>query len=248
MKLRWISLVVACLFFANALLNAQVVYKTKTFDKKTGGVSLTVSYPEIQTTQSPSLKTKLSETIMHWVLAPVDGNTTPARTMEELYARLVAAQKAFAKESGSSIPWEYARNVQIVYESPRVVCLELHEDGFTGGAHPFGDTQYVNLRADTGDKIKLSDLIRAGQEANLTRIAENKLRESYEIPTGKPLDEAGFFIERLQLTENFGITNTGITFFYNEDIAPHVMGPVSIELPYKDIHDLLNPDLGLPTH
>ncbi len=244
--MRRIRLVLACLFFTSALLNAQVVYQTKTFDKKNRDVSLSVSYPEIQTTQSPPVKIQLTDIIMHWVLAPVDENTAPARTVEELYARLVAAQKAFAKESGRSIPWEYARKVQIVYESPRVVCLELHEDGFTGGAHPFGDTQYVNLRGDTGDRIKLSDLIRAGQEANLTRIAENKLRESYQIPTGKPLDEAGFFVERLQLTENFGITKSGITFFYNEDISPHVMGPVSIELPYKDIHDLLNPNLELP--
>jgi hypothetical protein len=124
--------------------------------------------------------------------------------------------------------------------------VELHEDGFTGGAHPFGETQYVNIRPETGEKLKLSDLIRQGQAANLTKVADKKLRATYDIPPDKPLTDVDFFVERLELTENFGITPSGITFFYNEEISPHSMGPVVIDLPFADIHDFLKPDLELP--
>jgi hypothetical protein len=248
MRTRWISRVLLVSLLAPALLNAQaVVYKTKTFEKTTGDVSLNVSYPEIQSTQPPSLKPKLAEIIMNWILAvPVGDDSSPARTVDEIYTRFRAEHQRFSKEFGTSVPWEYSREVEIVYQSRRVVCLQLHEDGYTGGAHPFGETRYVNLRPDTGQKMTLRDLIKEGEEANLTRIAEKQLRETYQITPGKPLTDADFFVEQLQLTDNFAITQSGITFFYNEEISPHSMGPVFIELPYSTIHDLLKTDLELP--
>ena len=94
---------------------------------------------------------------MNFVLArgPVGNDDSAARSVDEMYAKFVAERKAFDKENGESLPWEFYRAVKIMYQSRRVLCLELHEDGFTGGAHPFGETQYVNLRPDTGEKITL---------------------------------------------------------------------------------------------
>jgi hypothetical protein len=249
MKMYWIGRVLVVLLLAPAMLNGQVVYKERTFDKHNGEVSLSVSYPEIQNTQPPSLKAKLSEIIMNLVLAPgpVGNDDSAARSVDDMYAKFIAERKAFDKENGESVPWEFDRAVKIVYQSRRVLCLELHEDGFTGGAHPFGETRYLSLRPDTGEKITLNDLIREGQRANLTSIAEKNLRATYSIPADKSLEDVSFLVERLELTENFAITKSGITFFYNEEISSHAMGPVFIELPYPVIHDVLKPDLELPS-
>ncbi len=247
--MHWTGSVLVVLLLAPAILNGQAVYKERTFDKHNGEVSLSVRYPEIQSTQPPSLKAKLSDIIMNFVLArgPVGNNDSAARSVDEMYAKFVAERKAFDKENGESLPWEFYRAVKIMYQSRRVLCLELHEDGFTGGAHPFGETRYVNLRPDAGEKITLRDLIQEGQRANLTSIAEKTLRSAYSIPADKSLEDEGFQVKRLELTENFAITKAGITFFYNEDISSHAMGPVFIELSYAVIHDFLQPDLELPS-
>ena len=47
----------------------------------------------------------------------------------------------------------------------------------------------------------------------------------------------------LEPTENFYLSEKGITFYYNiYEIAPYVMGPVEITLPYEIMSHLLSDD------
>ncbi len=102
---------------------------------------------------------------------------------------------------------------------------QLHEDGFTGGAAPFRRNSICEspARHRGEDNVKGPDP--GGQRANLTSIAEKILRAAYSIAADKSLEDEGFQVKRLELTENFAITKAGITFFYNEDISSHDMGP-----------------------
>ena len=50
----------------------------------------------------------------------------------------------------------------------------------------------------------------------------------------------------LEPTENFYLSEKGITFYYNiYEIAPYVMGPVEITLPYEIMSHLLSDEKGV---
>jgi hypothetical protein len=47
----------------------------------------------------------------------------------------------------------------------------------------------------------------------------------------------------LTINDNFYISEKGIGFFYNEyDIAPYVMGPTEVLVPYEAIKPYIRPD------
>ena len=65
-------------------------------------------------------------------------------------------------------------------------------------------------------------------------MADNK------VATRQELEDMGYATGDLTPTENFYLSKEGITFYYNVyDIAPYVMGPVKITLPYEMMQHLL---------
>lgn len=67
-------------------------------------------------------------------------------------------------------------------------------------------------------------------------MADNK------VATRQELGDMGYVTTGdLTPTENFYLGKDGITFYYNVyDIAPYVMGPVKITLPYEMMQHLLS--------
>ena len=66
--------------------------------------------------------------------------------------------------------------------------------------------------------------------------------EDNKVSTRQEVEDLGYgSTGELEPTENFYLTPQGITFYYNiYEIAPYVMGPTSITLPYERIQHLLN--------
>ena len=63
----------------------------------------------------------------------------------------------------------------------------------------------------------------------------------------KELEDMGYVtVGELEPTDNFYLTENGISFFYNVyDIAPYAVGAIEISLPYEMLSHLLSDDFGV---
>ena len=140
-------------------------------------------------------------------------------------------------------PWFLERKVFVLHSTPDTLSLSLSERTFTGGAHGMATVTFTNLSPRTGAPLALRALLIDDYEAKLLPIAEAKFREVRDIKDGMSLADAGFsFFENgvFSLTENFAITDEGLTFYYNVfDVAPYALGPTEITVGYDELEGLL---------
>jgi hypothetical protein len=141
--------------------------------------------------------------------------------------------------------WEIGREVTVSHSSPTVVSFRCHEESYMGGAHPNTFITYLNFDPTTGERVELKKILREDAIPRLTALAERAFRKNREIPDGEDLEKAGFTFEpgeRFSLTENYGFGKKELIFFYNSyEVAPYVMGPTVVKIPYDQIRDLFVP-------
>lgn len=105
-------------------------------------------------------------------------------------------------------------------------------------------TTFLNMDLRTLAPIRLDDLFVSDYKEALTDLLWNQLMADNKVTTRQELEDMGYATTgELAPTENFYLSKEGITFFYNVyDIAPYVMGPVKITLPYEMLQHLLGDD------
>jgi len=133
----------------------------------------------------------------------------------------------------------------VIYNANSILSFQSEFDHFTGGAHGNSGMYFTNFNSLDGKKLNLSDLLVASYGAELDNIAEKKFRREKELGTEANLEEAGFWFKqgKFSLTENFGIKNDGLVFYFNSyEIAPYAMGPTEIKIPYAEIRNLIKED------
>lgn len=112
---------------------------------------------------------------------------------------------------------------------------------YTGGAHGMYATNFLNLDLRTLTPVTLDDLFVGDYTDELTRLLWEQLMKDNGVHTQEELRDLGYASTgELNPTENYYIDNEGITFYYNVyDIAPYVMGPVTISLKRDDVAHLI---------
>lgn len=149
------------------------------------------------------------------------------------------------KEDGATMESWYSYykkikgNVQLYQNNLLVYCMRYEE--FTGGAHGIYMTTFLNINLRTLTPVRLEDLFVDDFEAPLTELLWNQLMTDNHVSTRQELEDLGYTSTGdLEPTENFYLGKKGITFHYNVyDIAPYVMGPTQITLPYDSLQHLL---------
>ena len=72
------------------------------------------------------------------------------------------------------------------------------------------------------------------------------LSHGYFLSEDESLIDAGLFENKIHPSDNFWISENGISFFYNPyDLAPYSMGSITISLKYADIQELLREDAAV---
>ena len=152
------------------------------------------------------------------------------------------------KEDGASMEAWYSyykginRHIQLYLKHLLVYRIEYNE--YTGGAHGIYMTTFLNMDLRTLAPIRLDDLFVSDYKEALTDLLWNQLMADNKVTARQELEDMGYATTgELAPTENFYLSKEGITFFYNVyDIAPYVMGPVKITLPYEMLQHLLGDD------
>lgn len=122
-----------------------------------------------------------------------------------------------------------------------LLVYTIRSSGYMGGAHGMYATTAHNYSLAGGYEITLSDLFTAGQLSGLDSLIRNRLYEQFGVTGDEGLAEQGFFPEYIRPTENFAVSERGITFYYNPyDIGCYALGDVSLEIGREELNRLVD--------
>ncbi len=139
-----------------------------------------------------------------------------------------------------TINWEAKIDATIAYEDKKKLTIELNSYLFTGGAHGYGTTSFMNFDKKKGVELENWELFKDNQDFLI--FAEIKFRSQEKIPQGNPINSTGFMFENegFYLPENIGFTEEGIQLHYNQyEVASYADGPIILTLPYDEVKKYL---------
>ncbi len=137
--------------------------------------------------------------------------------------------------------WEATIEGEISYENEDILCIALDSYIYTGGAHGYGSTRYLNFHKKGGEELERDELFKELQP--FKEYAEKQFRRLQEIPMDQSINSTGFMFEQdeFYLSENIGFTNYGLKLLYNPyEVASYADGSIEIILAYADVKKYLN--------
>lgn len=125
-----------------------------------------------------------------------------------------------------------------------LLTYRTYKNEYSGGPHGMYTTEFTNLNLSTLQPILLDELFVEDYQETLTELLWYQLALDNGVETRDELEEMGYATTgELAPTENFYISEDGITFYYNVyEIAPYSMGPTQITLSYDMLEYILNYD------
>nr|WP_262914736.1 DUF3298 and DUF4163 domain-containing protein [Christiangramia lutea] len=136
------------------------------------------------------------------------------------------------------LPWEATINGKINYQSSEIISIKFDTYMFTGGAHGYRSTNFLNFDAQTGEILTPEDIF----IAEFTDYVEKEFRKKQEIPMGASINSTGMFFENdeFHLPENIGISKDSVVMHYNAyDIAPYSEGIFVLTYSKEDVKQFL---------
>jgi len=124
------------------------------------------------------------------------------------------------------------------------VSLECTLFLFTGGAHGYGGTSYLNFDLATGALIENVNLFVNYPE--FEAYAETKFKEAQGIPKNDNINASGFWFENdtFYLSETIGFDQENLLIIYNSyEISSYAAGPIVLEIPLTEVAPFLDPTL-----
>ena len=130
--------------------------------------------------------------------------------------------------------WEARVTGTKSYEDPSLLTIKLDTYIFTGGAHGYGATRYLNFDKKTGAELSGIELLNDAEA--FSEFAEKVFREKYDISEEAPINSTGFMFEenRFKLPENIGLSADAIVLHYNPyEVASYADGSLILEIPLE---------------
>ena len=136
--------------------------------------------------------------------------------------------------------WEASVKAFISYEDAELLSIKMDTYIFTGGAHGYPATRFLNFDKKTDKELDTPDLFRDPGE--FSAFAEASFRAQYGIPSDAPINSTGFMFEDngFKLPQNIGFTSWGIVLHYNPyEAASYADGALVLEFPHEAVHPYL---------
>lgn len=154
---------------------------------------------------------------------------------ENYISSIEAEEKEFAEEDFEAakednrefMPHEYASDIELGYNGKVLSFLNLQYMN-TGGAHPNSIQDSQTFDTNTGEKLKLEDVMGVGEEEAKSLVLKKVLEE---IKKTEGSDDFFYYdsyendIKENFVSDDYYITDQGICIFYQTySIAPYVAG------------------------
>lgn len=205
--------------------------------------TLRVTYPQFD--NSLPAAAAINKLISEEVLGYESDDGKQPQNAEELANFFI---NDYQQQPEQNSAWALERSMEVVFTTEQLLTLKFSEMGYSGGAHPNSGQTYFTLNTQTGKAVPLKELLIDNYETELNKIAEPLFRKDREIAANQTYEQAGFEFKdgQFALNGNYGVTAEGLVFYYNSyEIAPYVMGPTELTIPYSAIKSLLRPEGAL---
>jgi Protein of unknown function (DUF3298) len=192
---------------------------------------------------SEKINAKIKERIIDFLFLGDDTSPT-VKDIPEAATHFILAYRDHQPEFPSELDFEsYEAEVTITnpFLNENRVCIEFQLYLFTGGAHGYGGTSFINFDVQTGEEIKTKNIFINYEE--FEAFAETKFKEAYNIPMEDNINASGFWFDNdtFYLPESLGFDDQGLIAIYNQyDIASYAEGPIVLEIPYPEVLPFLD--------
>lgn len=142
----------------------------------------------------------------------------------------------------ASFNWEKSLQMGVKYNEQNILSLSFEKYGYTGGAHGILIQKFVVLDMISNKHLTLVDIFNEGYQTSVEALLDKKLRKQNGILDSESLRDAGFLVDKVEISDNFYINNDGIGFYYNVyRIAPYAAGPTELFIPFYELINILKP-------
>ncbi|MFD0834594.1 DUF3298 domain-containing protein [Mariniflexile aquimaris] len=172
-------------------------------------------------------------TVVMAALQVGDADSLTTKSIEESINLFNDEYKAFNKDfPDSTLPWEAQIDGEILYESPKIITVAITSYVNTGGAHGNTKITFLNFDAQTGKRLRNTELLKDVEGFN--KIAKAYLKDALKE------EEVLFDADSFQLPENIGYTMEGLVLLYNTyEIASYATGLIEFTIPYEKANNYL---------
>lgn len=218
---------------------------TLKFAKDNADISL--SYPQIASSAKQdfplmnSLNRAVFKTLSAYPPYEYKGSVNSPATLELYCATIASGLSAYGKANVlEPIPFSFY-STWWAFGNIKVVTLFIEQYVFAGGAHGNTTGTFLNFDPITGEPIDLRQNII--DTAELLEIAAIQFCRDRHLPKDALKIRTGLFcdLSDLPMPKQLGFSDKGLVLFYNQyEIAPYVMGQISITIPYKYFKAILS--------
>ncbi len=194
-------------------------------------ISINIPWAESQKKRGKKINNLIEQHVIR-IIDFEDENTFGS--LEALSQTFIDQYEATAEEFPEyNIPWEASVTGSIPYRSEDLITVQFQMNLFTGGAHGYTSTSYLNINPKTGEQYSNSELF----TEDFKSYAEKLFRSKYEIPQDESINSTGFFFdnETFQLPQNIGFSKRKVILRYNAyEVASYAEGGIKIEVPIEE--------------
>lgn len=169
--------------------------------------------------------------------------TTKTGSIESLAKGFIKEFESLAAENDDMplMGWDYEGSGDTLMISPKVISIYYQVYSFTGGAHGNSNITYLNFNAQTGDLLKLTDMV--SDTTALKKIAELKFEKTQkEFAKDNDFEynkEDYFWGNPFFLPANIAVTKNGLQFLYNPyEAAAYAVGTISFDLTWQELGNI----------
>lgn len=188
---------------------------------------------------------KINSKIQEFIIASLmmgEDSIPTAKNIEEAAIQFIDAYKR-DKTEFPDMAGDYFAEINVIELSKTIenYSFEQRQYLYTGGAHGYGSTAFLNIDPNTGKVVTFKEMIK--NEFEFTSFVEKKFRAQHDIAIDATINSTGFWFknDKFNLPETAGITKDSIIFVYNQyDIASYADGPIELRIAKKDVAPFFN--------
>ena len=176
-----------------------------------------------------------------------EGVKTKVNNVEEnkkvFFEEYLEANKDLEEEYFYSANWNNQSSIEVVFNNNYFATLSFSNYQYTGGAHGISGKSYLAIDIKNGKEIKLNDIFDRNSLATLEKRMIKKAHAYTGFANSTSLKDAGYLVDKIEITDNFSLTAKGITFVYQPyQIAPYAAGLPSFLFTWEELKDLVKMD------
>ncbi len=252
MNNRILSLLILLAVITSCKQDLPLILASETFTEESLEICKNVACPEItinyiEAFGETEVSEKINKAVNRFIIASLnlDEGEPSATSIALASEEFIKTYRLHSAEFPDMAAEYFAQiNVSENFTSEKLISIELKNYLYTGGAHGYGSTTFLNIDPKTGVEINSEALFK--DISAFTKFAEKKFKDANDIPQNDSVNSTGFWFENetFTLPESIGFAENSLILFYNQyDIASYAAGPIELKIPLDNVKEFLNFDL-----